>query len=325
MTIHFRAPNPDAFSSGGNLYNRHLALSLRELGQDITFQSKAFGPSEKHDFILWDTLFLSSLLKASTTEVGQSVLIVHSDQAPFYQHLSQLVNSPLKFILPGQYMAEVLFANGVSPERCYILEPGFEGALPVKSSVNQLPVKLILIGNLTFDKGIIEFLHAIQSIRIANTGLFSLHIYGDDRIEPDYADQCHRALELGSLKEWITFQGVESHDQLMNKLGEYHGMLSVSPRETFGMAIREARMAGIPVLGVHGGNIPNLIQHKEDGLLFQSRDLLVEYLLVQLRDPGRFLHRLTSFHPGIIVAASWIDQANRLLSWLHSSQATAIV
>lgn len=314
--IYFRAPDPGRFVSGGNIYNHHLVSSFRSLGHEVQFQDSLFGPTEKQDLILWDSLFLSALLDASLATVGQSILIVHSDSPAFYHHLPKLVNSSLRFILPGQYMVDVLRERGVSSDRCLLLEPGMDEPFPESNSSAQLPVRLIVIANLTPDKGILDFLQALHTMTKINPDVVQLHVYGDDQIDPGCAAQCNRLIASDNMNKWVTGHGILAHARLMSLLGEYHALLSVSPKETFGMAIREARMAGIPVLGIQGGNIPNLIQQDVDGLLFSTREELVAFIQKQLTEPMGFLQSLRAFHPRKVSPHSWQEQARKLLSWL---------
>lgn len=314
--IYFTAPDPGKFTSGGNLYNRHLFNSIQAQGQEVLFQDTVFSPTKQGDVILCDSLFLTALAEAPSAIRGQSILIVHSDSPAFYQHLSKLMESSLRFILPGQYMVDVLLEQGISAERCLLLEPGFDDPFPETVSLDQLPVKLILIANLTPDKGVLDFLKAIDRNPKVIPDAVLLDIYGDNQIDADYAAQCIQVLTTDYLNKWVTYHGVTPHDQLMRHLGDHHALLSVSPKETFGMAIREARMAGIPVLGIQGGNIPYLIQQEVDGLLFPTLERFVGYLQTQLMDPSGFLSVLMAFHPRKVSSPSWSDQARRLLSWI---------
>ena len=44
--------------------------------------------------------------------------------------------------------------------------------------------------------------------------------------------------------------------------------------ETFGLIVAEAMMMGVPVIGSNAGGVPEIINHQENGLLFESKNYI---------------------------------------------------
>ena len=59
--------------------------------------------------------------------------------------------------------------------------------------------------------------------------------------------------------------------------------------ETFGLVLPEAMRAGVAVIGSNAGGVPEIIDHQQTGLLFDSKDdeSLYQQLLYYCQDPVR--------------------------------------
>lgn len=317
MKLLFIAPDPSRFSSGGNLYNHYLVGALHQFGQSIQISEDTGSSSERQDWIIWDTLFLSDFLHLPPSTWDRIILLIHSDSALLVQHLPHLIESEVRFILTGRFLYDHLMLSGIPSERCLLLEPGVLARIPGMDASPGLPVQLMLVSNLTPDKGILAFLETCKGRPAPRQGTIEVHIFGEALLDRNYAFRCLEILQDLNLQTWMAFHGSVSHDSLRLKMRSCHALLSVSPKESYGMAIQEARIAGIPVFAIGGGNVPNLIKHGTDGLLFPSLDLLIDFLWQEFEDPREFLSMIHAFSPRPFQGSAWEDQATRLITWLE--------
>lgn len=96
----------------------------------------------------------------------------------------------------------------------------------------------------------------------------------------------------------VRFCGVYTHDQLGFILARHDVLvLPVIWEETFSMVVREALMAGLPVVAARIGALPEVIQDGANGLLFEPENAtdLRRCLGRLLDEPGLF-ERLRSMH-----------------------------
>ncbi len=315
MHIYFRAPDPNRFTSGGNIFNRQLAKALSVLGLSVEFQSDE-QPIKNGQVTLWDSLLLSSLIQGKhTTKSGVHALLVHSDTPLFRQQVDRLRKQGISLIVPGRSLFDQLLQGGFPRESCLLLEPGGDSTFPPNAASPDPPVNLAIVANLTRDKGIDSFLRQWPKHLPVSPQALKIHLYGDDRIDPAHAreilDRCLRP-------EWrqvIIYHGIVPQEQLFVEWTDYHGLLSVSPAESFGMAIRDARQAGLPVLALRGGNIPNVILDGTDGKLYPHLQELILDLAERSRHPAHFFSWLQAFTPRKLEVPSWMEQAEKLATW----------
>lgn len=99
--------------------------------------------------------------------------------------------------------------------------------------------------------------------------------------------------ELKDCRELIAKYKIGDHFKLLgfrrdipDLLKSFDALLFTSVGEGFGVVLLEAMAAGTPVFAFNGGAIPEIIRHKENGILCDSKDLEVfaEQIIITLDD-----------------------------------------
>jgi glycosyltransferase involved in cell wall biosynthesis len=176
-----------------------------------------------------------------------------------------------------------------------------------------------MVANLTEDKGVLSFFSQWPHTEPPVPGALQISLYGDPSIDPGHARDILAICNSPEWKEVVTYHGIVPQEQLFRELARCHALLSVSQSETYGMAIRDARAAGLPVLALHGGNIPFLIEDSTDGKLYPDLTSMITDLTGISAHPAQFCDWLHRFTPRPMDIPSWQQQAEKLDNWLRRS------
>ncbi len=135
-----------------------------------------------------------------------------------------------------------------------------------------------LIGRLEESKGqhlLIEALHTAKQ----NGHNIKALIVGHE-MNPGYRDKLkNQASKLGVLDN-IIFQDFTSDPQQLMQLCDC--VILASGQETFGLVLPEAMRAGVAVIGSNSGGVPEIIDHKKTGLLFETKNANSLYQAIQM-------------------------------------------
>ena len=125
-----------------------------------------------------------------------------------------------------------------------------------------------LFGRLEESKGqhlLIEALHTAKQNGYEIKALIVGH-----EMDTGYRDKLkNQANELGALDN-IIFRDFTSEPQQLMQLCDC--VVLASAQETFGLVLPEAMRAGIAVIGSNSGGVPEIIEHENTGLLFETKN-----------------------------------------------------
>jgi glycosyltransferase involved in cell wall biosynthesis len=125
-----------------------------------------------------------------------------------------------------------------------------------------------LIGRLEQSKGQHLLIAAIHQAKQQGQNIKAL-IVGHE-MNPGYRDTLkQQASDLGVLDN-IVFQDFTSQPQQLMQLCDC--VILASGQETFGLVLAEAMRAGVAVIGSNSGGVPEIIDHENTGLLFDTGD-----------------------------------------------------
>lgn len=140
---------------------------------------------------------------------------------------------------------------------------------------------VIFVGRLSSEKGIDTLLSAWQQL----PGNTKLKIVGDGPM----AGRVSQAMNDDPRIEWVGRRTKEEVDRLIHKASCL--IIPSICYETFGRAIIEAYVHGVPVIASRHGAMAELVRHGETGLLFDAGNAtkLREAVELAFRDPDKLL------------------------------------
>ncbi|MBP6183500.1 MAG: glycosyltransferase family 4 protein [Saprospiraceae bacterium] len=294
------APMPDQFISGGNIYNDKMIQALKLMKDEVhTVSINQYSPhtAEPCDILIWDTIYIDKLEALNESPCSNLFLLVHMINEDVLKVLPSILKKFKGFIVPSKWVSDQLILNGVLPDQIFVIEPGMD-KIPAIDRILLPPEKLHLvqIANLLPEKGHEALLKAINR-HMDKLHDFELDLFGDDRINIPWAKYILNLIDAFKETSFVRYKGMIPHAKIWQTLSQYQALLSVSPKESFGMAIQEAISCGLPVLAIRGGNISSLVSQGENGYLFDNVNQLMTwlsrpldekmYLLAQVSNPSR--------------------------------------
>lgn len=165
--------------------------------------------------------------------------------------------------------------------------PGFRAGSPDTSRPQNVPgqLRLIYLAHIRLEKGPLLLLSALKRLRDMGIDDISCDFFGPLFADVEGMFQAELATTDGA-----QYRGVwDSHADTVQLLAEYDALVLPThyPGEGQPGVIVEAMIAGLPVVATRHGGIPELVRHRENGLLVpcQDLDLLTEALLTLRTDP----------------------------------------
>ncbi len=289
--IVFVCPDPATFPSGGNRYNELLMRGLKCLG--VAFRQMEYAAWESAhlndgDILLFDSLYFDQLaaLSGFFERPGKKYFLLHY-LASFYPRDEDLLKWQLQvlkgfdgIICPGEAVLEELVALGVA-SALHFLPPAEERPLlPAPKPKEKSGLAVLWVASMQPVKGVLEMLEALEreAGSLCARGV-EVRLVGTGEVGNAYADACRALLSKGALRAVVRYSGPLPHAVLQQNYAEADVLLSASHFETFGMAVREACLWGIPVLAREAAY---LRWHKQRGEVYTFSEL--QYLAKALVD-----------------------------------------
>lgn len=324
--LHFFIPDPQAFPSGGNIYNAQLIAALKAQGLKLGQSFAAPLPNlPAETFLFVDTLFLSQY--QVTDRFAQQILVVHhltsmekmtKKEGQKNREKERMQLAPFDaFLATSDFTAQYLQKELGLSQPIVTVKPALD-LMATWSPKAESGSKVIIVANLIERKGILAFLKAWSKQPWPEH--FSLSIIGSRDLEPAYAQRCldfYSALPSAAQRQ-IHFLSDLSRTAMAQQYREADLLLSAASVETFGMAIQEARAFGLPILALAGGYTANHIEQGRNGFVFDKLETLVEQLSQLVNAPAQ----LEALRAGAMASAktvrrSWKQAATELLAFLN--------
>jgi glycosyltransferase involved in cell wall biosynthesis len=331
MTEHcFVVPRLDGPISGGTCYNRQL---LAEFAQRAAVCACELASPKLADALqsagaVWvDSLYLDRLPELRPRTRGRLVLIVH--YLPSFVALERrAVSSELSgaeqralaaadaFLVPSAFMRDALEALVAPTQKSiFVVEPGTSARLRApRAARGELDV--VLIGNVVEGKGLLGLLRALACVLAADDAL-ALSVVGRLDAEPAYAQACQKLVaETPMLAERVQFLGMLKEGEALARLARADLFVSASRMESYGMALNEARVVGVPILARAGGNAAAHVVAEAGGALLHSDDALAQACVALARSPELMRERSAAARAHAVQPRAWARAAEELLAQL---------
>ncbi len=159
------------------------------------------------------------------------------------------------FICPTKFMAEIMVKNGFDSDSIYALHHFMNLDLSNEQSEPRQDYYCFL-GRLSHEKGIATLIEA------ANQLPHKLIIIGNGPQKDGLEAKSKSNVEFVGFKQWPEIKKYLSHSKFMVTPSEWY--------EVFGLVNMEALCLGTPILGARIGGIPELINENVNGMTFES-------------------------------------------------------
>lgn len=228
------------------------------------------------------------------------------------------------FLAPSLFLRDRLVEFGLPTNRIVYLPLGLPHRISGPERAPHRPMRIGYIGVLAPHKGVHVLIEAFKQAVRRRPGLASLQIHGSAAWFPDYARQLRADAQGWDIQFCGEFRHVDA-DALYSGLD-----VLVVPSlwwENAPLTIREAAMAGIPVIASNLGGMAESIRHFANGLLFEAAraDHLADQVVALIDDKElwRRLARAASDPPTIEEHAQAIERHYFELMSARSTRANA--
>jgi glycosyltransferase involved in cell wall biosynthesis len=320
------APPLEGPPTGGTLYNRALLAALREAGVD----ARAAERWERGELGLVDSLYLERLpaLKAAAQHSPTWLLLhylpaqVRYGRAVAMHELSASERAALAaadgVIVTSRFMAQQLAALGVAQERVLCVEPGVTQVARAAPSAAPA-LRALVLGSVVEAKGQLALLRALASELRAQDAL-QLDVVGSLDAEPAHAAACQGLIaSQPALRARVIVHGALAHERALELLAQAGVLVSASRMEAYGMALSEARAAGVPIIARVGGNAAEHAVPEAGGVLCADEQTVARELLAVARNPALLAERDALARAGVR-ARSWSQAAAELASFFSQRE-----
>jgi GT2 family glycosyltransferase/glycosyltransferase involved in cell wall biosynthesis len=185
-------------------------------------------------------------------------------------HMRQLCGDVTRFLAPSRHLRERFLAFGVSPDRITDVSLGVDHA-PFQN-LSRTPtrrLRLGFLGTLMISKAPHVLLDAVRRLP---PGAATVDLFG--AIAAYHGDDSYRSqLEPLFTTEGVRAHGPLPHDRIVQALGSIDLLVvpSIWP-ENSPLVVREAFLAGVPVVASRIGGLPEAVEDGRNGLLFRAGD-----------------------------------------------------
>jgi len=160
------------------------------------------------------------------------------------------------------------------PERVFVLPPGRDvaatAAEPPEHVRRGRRAAFLSVGNWVERKGLLSLLEAFARLEPRAA---MLHLVGETRSEPRYAERVRTRLAEADLAERVVVHGPLGTQEVAALYGACDAFVLPSLKEPYGTVYGEAMAYGLPVVGWRAGNLPYLADHEREGLLIRIGDI----------------------------------------------------
>ncbi len=327
----FVAPPLDGPVTGGTLYNRELLAALSGLTNIRSFalSDPGLGAALGAASSVWvDSLYLGNMPDLRRQTPGRLALMAH--YLPSFVALGRAASSSEltdaergalggvdAFLVTSAFMRDALEALVVPNKKSILtVEPGTRAELATMPAETRAELSAVMIGNVVPGKGIEPWLRALEAALAERDGV-RLSIIGSLSADREYAERCQRLVEQAPLlAERVRFLGALSPSGALAELARSELLVSASRMESYGIALNEARVVGVPILARTGGNAAAHVDPGAGGELVANDDELARRCVALARDPELRRARVSKARARAPLGRSWQAAAREFSDYL---------
>ena len=177
-------------------------------------------------------------------------------------------------IAASEHLAEQLVETGFARSRIRVVPPGRDVAPAPDGPARELRdgrrAAFLTVANWLPRKGILELLEALARLP-PDAG--TLHLAGDETVDPRYAARVHARLAEPDLRGRVVVHGRLAREEIAALYRAADAFVLPAYREPYGTVWGEATAFGLPVVGWRAGNLPYLAEDEREALLVEVGDV----------------------------------------------------
>jgi len=337
--------------TGGYLYDRMLVHHLRSAGHEvrifslpdgtyteklthrITNELQTFVSSAHLQLLLHDELCHPShtpLRRTATSEIPVVSIVHHlrcAEPHPWPQRI--VYRAVEKYYLRAvdgfiynsfSTQASVEHLQPAARKRpSVVVWPGRPEQLQDAVSQTSRPgerdsIRLLFVGSIIERKGLLPLSRALRQF---STSTFSLHIVGDDTVDPAHSRKVHH--ELTTTGQPTYWHGAVSDKRLQELYSMADAFVMPSFYEGFGIAYLEAMGYGLPVIATIHGGATDFIQDRMNGLLCDPNDpASIMRALRLLHDPQERRYLAKNANESVRKHPTWKASMQRVAEFMET-------
>jgi glycosyltransferase involved in cell wall biosynthesis len=225
-------------------------------------------------------------------------------------------------LVASQALGDELAAQGYPPGRIRVVPPGRD--LPAASGHPLVDLRrgrragLLCVANWVQRKGILDLLEAVARLP---QRLATLHLAGDDQVDPRYSANVRARLSRPDLAGRVVVHGPVPAEQVAVLYRDADVFVLPSLREPYGTVWGEAMAAGLPVVGWRAGNLPHLAEDGREALLATPGDVAaLSHALGRLSEDDDLRRRLAAAAARRAAARpTWAESADLFFAALREA------
>lgn len=308
--------------SGGYYYDRKLAASLQERGNEMRvfsipwrnyaahlFDNLTFRLPPDLDLIVQDEMTHPSLIAANQLPHPCPVisLVHHLRSAEDHPGLQNILYRILEraylrsvdgFIFNSKTTCKDVHTLAGDRQPSIIAYPPTDRfsrvlseAVVAERAMQSGPLHILFLGNIITRKGLSTLILAISNLP-ANSVI--LDVVGSLAADPVHARKVQNQVTDLGLNAFIRFHGILEDESLQKKLAAAQILVVPSSYEGFGIVYLEGMAFGLPAIGTTAGGAREIIQPGENGFLIHPGDAAaLSMILMKLMADRNLLTRLS--------------------------------
>jgi glycosyltransferase involved in cell wall biosynthesis len=256
-------------------------FSSKNQNMEAFFLEKLDQEHLKYDVLVTHFLSLctSFFKKAKAVGIQQTIVVDHNPRPLGGFPPSKIVKNKIKGIFYSKYIDQFV---GVSEytrkhilmdygffinKKTNVIYNGIDSSVFVKR-FKENKNKFVVSSHLRHSKGIQDLILAVSLLDDTIKNRIQIDIYG----EGPYERELLKMTQFNDLQEIIRFKGGSS--QLNKLLSNYSYLLQPTYMECFSLSILESLAANVPVITTTVGGNLEIIEHNENGFIFEPKDYL---------------------------------------------------
>ena len=224
-----------------------------------------------------------------------------------------------RIVVASETLIDELMSHGVEPETIVFVAPGRDVAATKDAEIDLRVGRgsaALCVANWGEHKGIEELLRAFT---LVPEPLCTLHLVGDEGVDPRYAGRVRELLARGDLTERVVRHGPLPSEKVGAMYRAADMFVLPSTREAYGTVYGEAMAAGLPVVGWNLGNLAHLARQERDGFLLEPGDVAgLAEAITKLSQDGELRDRMSHSATGRASSfPTWSESADLFFSVLR--------